>query len=153
MSTSRTQHIVPGTLVLLLAVTVAWLSFTREPADAFLFPRLIASVMLILALWNFIRAVTGLAKVGEGVTVTILARIAPGLLITLVYIFYAAKAFGFYAASTVAFFCLFSIYDSASHKSASVWLKRVAITIAFMAVIYCLFTLLLKVQTPRGMFL
>jgi hypothetical protein len=49
-----------------LAATVTWLSFTREPADAFLFPRIISVVMVLLAAWNFARAALGLARVGAG---------------------------------------------------------------------------------------
>jgi hypothetical protein len=149
---SRLQHLVPASAILALALTVAWLSFTREPGDAFLFPRLIGVVMLLLAVWNFLRAVLGMARVGEGLSLTTLGNIAPGLLVLLVFVYVAAKALGFYAASWTAFLCLYSLYDPASHLAARTWLKRVVVTTAFMAVIYALFSLLLKVQTPRGMF-
>ncbi|MEE9333692.1 MAG: tripartite tricarboxylate transporter TctB family protein [Granulosicoccaceae bacterium] len=153
MSANRAQHIVPAILVLLLAGTVAWISFTREPADAYLFPRLIAGAMLILATWNFIRAAAGLAKVGGGVNAKELLAILPGLLVMVVFVFFAAKKLGFYVASITAFFVLYSLYDPSPHTKPMVWLKRVVISLMFMAVIYGLFTLLLKVQTPRGMFI
>jgi len=152
-SATRAQHIVPGALVLLLASTVTWLSYTGEPVDAFLFPRLISIVMLVLAAWNFGRCVLGLSKVGSGVSLTTIKRIWPGLLVSLVFVFYAAKALGFYTASFVAFLTLFSLYDPASHTQLSSWFKRIVVTVGFMAVIYVLFTVLLRVQTPRGMFL
>lgn len=148
---SRLQHLVPATAVLVLAITVAWLSFTREPAAAFLFPRIIGSIMLLLAAWNFTRALLGMARVGDGLTLPVALNIAPGLLVMLVLVYFAAKFLGFYSAAWLAFLGVYSLYDPASHASASVWLRRLLITTAFMMVIYALFTLLLKVQTPRGL--
>lgn len=151
-SANRLQHLLPATLVLALAVTVTWLSYTREPSDAFLFPRLISSVMIILAIWNFLRAFLGLAKVGDGLTSQTVFRIAPGVIVMIALVYFAAKALGFYVASFLAFLCVYSLYDPASHTALSSWVKRLLITAAFMAVIYALFTLLLKVQTPRGLY-
>ena len=149
---SRAQHLIPATAILILAVTVAWLSYTREPAAAFLFPRMIGSVMLLLAVWNFIRAFLGLAKVGDGLSRTTILRIAPGLVVMLVFVFMAAKALGFYVASYFAFVGIYSFYDPASHRSPAVWGKRCLVAAVFMCVIYGLFAMLLKVQTPRGLF-
>ncbi len=149
---SRAQHLIPAIAILALALIVAWLSYTREPAAAFLFPRLIGSVMLLLALWNFVRALLGMAKVGDGLRGTAVLNLLPGLVLLLVFVLFAAKYLGFYAASTAAFFGVYSLYDPASHLSLRSWLKRLVITIGFMAVIYGLFSLLLKVQTPRGLF-
>lgn len=149
---SRTQHLIPATAILVLAMTVAWLSFTREPAAAFLFPRMIGSVMLLLAAWNFIRAFLGLARVGDGLSRTTITRVAPGLLVMLIFVFLAAKGLGFYVASCLAFVGIYSFYDPASHRSPVVWGKRCLVAAVFMCVIYGLFAMLLKVQTPRGLF-
>ncbi len=149
---NRLQHLLPATLILLLAITVTWLSYTREPSDAFLFPRLISTVMIVLALWNFLRAFLGLARVGDGLSSQTLFRIMPGVIVMSVLVYFAAKALGFYVASFLAFLCVFSLYDPASHTAVSSWVKRLLITAVFMAVIYALFTLLLKVQTPRGLY-
>lgn len=148
----RLQHIIPASAVLLLAIVVSWISFTEEPADAFLFPRLISVAMLLLALWNFARAAMGIAKVGTGFTKDLLLKVAPGIFVTLIYIFYLAKWLGFYTSSTLVFVLLFAIYDPASHTELKSWIKRIAFAIIFMMIMYGLFNLLLKVQTPRGMF-
>ena len=153
MNTQRAQHLFPGLSILALAGTVAYLSFTREPADAFLFPRLIAVVMLVLAAWNFLRAARGLSRVGSGISMATAKAIIPGIIVLVVYVFYAAKFFGFYLSSLIVFFILFSLYDPASHKDVRSWVKRIVVSVLFMLVIYALFTLLLKVQTPRGIFL
>ncbi|MFK8082605.1 MAG: tripartite tricarboxylate transporter TctB family protein [Granulosicoccus sp.] len=151
-TTTRAQHLVPASIILALALSVAYLSFTREPAAAFLFPRFIGSVMLLLALWNFLRAVLGMARIGDGLSAHVVRNLLPGVVLMSVFALFAAKYFGFYVASWVAFFSVFSLYDPASHLAVASWVKRVLITTLFMSVIYCLFTLLLKVQTPRGLF-
>lgn len=152
MTPNRAQHLVPATLVLGLAATVAWLSFTREPAGAFLFPRLISVVMVLLAGWNFARAALGLARVGAGLSAGVLARLTPGVLVMLVYVFLAARWLGFYAASWAAFVAIYALYDPAPHSSAAAWTRRLLVPAGFMVVIYLLFNTLLKVQTPRGIF-
>ena len=152
MTASRLQHIVPGAAILLLAVVVAWLSFTQEPAESFLFPRVISIAFVVLAIWNFIRAVLGLAKVGGGISKTMATNILPGFIVMVVYVFWAAKAVGFYSASAIAFFLVYSLYDPAPASSMQHWLKRLGVTVGFMLVIYALFNLLLRVQTPRGLF-
>lgn len=151
-ASSRAQHLLPAMLILALAATVAWLSFTREPSSAFLFPRIISVVMLILASWNFGRAALGLAKVGSGIDKRELAAVLPGLIVIGVVVFFAAKALGFYVASFAGFVILYSLYDPASHLQWQSWLRRFAVALGFMLVIYALFSLLLKVQTPRGLF-
>lgn len=153
MTSHRMQHLVPAFIILGLAAIVTWLSFTQEPAEAFLFPRIIAVVFLVLAVWNFIRAATGLAKVGRGIAKQDAINLLPGLIVMLVLVFWAAKALGFYVSSTIAFFAVYSLYDPASYAGAIDWLKRMVVTVAFMAVIYTLFALVLQVQTPRGLFI
>jgi len=153
MTSHRMQHLVPAFIILGLAAIVTWLSFTQEPAEAFLFPRIIAVVFMVLAVWNFIRAATGLAKVGRGIEKQDAINLMPGLIVMLVLVFWAAKALGFYVSSTLAFFAVYSLYDPAPLASTRDWLKRAVITAAFMAVIYALFSLVLQVQTPRGLFI
>jgi hypothetical protein len=152
ISLPRIQHIVGSGLVACVGAWVTYVSYTQQPSEAFLFPRLIATVFFVLALWTFIKACLGWTKVGNGVSVTQLSNLAPGLLVALVYIFWAAKGLGFYTATTIAFFILLSLYDPAPHTALKSWLKRIFITACFMVVMYGLFALLLKVYTPREIF-
>ena len=108
--------------------------------------------MLVLAIWNFIRALLGMARVGDGLERRAVLNIFPGLVVIGIFVLFAAKYFGFYVASYVTFMIIYSLYDPASHTSPKTWGKRLLITSIFMGVIYALFTLLLKVQTPRGLF-
>ena len=148
----RTQHIVASGLVAAVGVWVAYVSYTQEPADAFLFPRLISAVFVVLALWTFGKAVLGRTKVGNGLQGAALLNILPGLLTALVYIFWAAEALGFYTATTMTVLILVSIYDPAPHTVFRAWARRLLVTAGFMAVMYGLFAVLLNVFTPREIF-
>jgi asparagine N-glycosylation enzyme membrane subunit Stt3 len=148
----RTQHIIASGIVAAVGIWVTYISYTQQPAQAFLFPRLIATVFVVLALWTFGKALLGRSKVGNGLSREALINIAPGLLLALVYIFWAAKALGFYTATTIAFFILLTLYDPAPHNEARSWVKRVVVTAVFMAVMYGLFASLLNVFTPREIF-
>lgn len=151
-SLPRIQHIAASGIVAAVGIWVTYISYTQQPAEAFLFPRLIATVFVVLALWTFAKALLGWTKVGAGLSIRAMTNLAPGLIVALVYVFWAAKGLGFYTATTIAFFILLSLYDPAPHRAAGTWLKRVIITAVFMAVMYGLFAKLLKVYTPREIF-
>ena len=151
-SLPRLQHIVGSGIVAAVGIWVAYVSYTQQPTEAFLFPRLIATVFVVLALWTFAKACLGWTKVGNGITVRQFTNLLPGLIIALIYIFWAAKGLGFYTATTIAFFILLSLYDPAPHTALKSWGKRILITAVFMAVMYGLFAKLLKVYTPREIF-
>ena len=148
----RTQHIIASGLVAAVGIWVAYVSYTQQPVEAFVFPRLISTVFVVLALWTFGKAILGRTKVGNGLSGPAMARIAPGLIIALIYVFWAAKGFGFYTGATIAFFILLSLYDPAPHNQLKSWLRRILITAGFLAVMYGLFALLLNVFTPREVF-
>ena len=151
-SANRLQHLVPALIVLAVAAVVAVTSWTQQPADVFVFPRLVSVFFVILALWNATRAVLGLSKVGTGLSLREALNILPGALVMIALIYGAAKFFGFYAASSVAFLTIATLYDPAKLTSLRAWLVRIAESAAFMGVIYLLFAVLLRVQTPRGLF-
>jgi len=145
------QHVSTATMILLGAITVVWVSFTSEPSEAFLFPKILSGVMLSLAAWNAYRAWSGLSQVGVGLGKQEFIYLLPGLLVSLALIFFCAKFFGFYVASAVSFFIVYSVYDSTPITQLSGWVRRLVITAGFMLIIYLLFAMLLQVQTPRGL--
>lgn len=148
----RNQHIIASGLVAAVGVWITYISYTAEPADAFLFPRIISTVFVVLALWTFGKALLGRTRIGIGLSGEAIKNIMPGLIISLVYIFWAAKSLGFYTASTITFFILLSLYDPAPHSEFRTWGKRIIITAGFLAVMYGLFAMLLNVFTPREIF-
>lgn len=152
MKASISEHRITSGAILAVAAWVTYVSYTGEPSGAFLFPRIIATIMIVLAAWNFYRAITGVSKIGEGVTLDLAKTIAPGVAVLIIYIFFAATFFGFYVSSLAAFIALYALYDPANHTSIKSWVKRAFAALVFMVVIYGLFNVLLKVQTPRGLF-
>ena len=149
---NRTQHIISSGLIAFVGLWVCWVSYTQQPAEAFLFPRLISSVFVVLALWTFGKAIMGWSKVGNGVSARAFMQMLPGLLVAILYVFWAAKGLGFYTATSLCFFILLSLYDPAPHTEPRSWIKRLIISGVFMVVIYGLFAKLLKVYTPREIF-
>jgi len=147
-SLPRLQHIIASGLIAVIGAWVAWISYTQQPAEAFLFPRLISTVFVVLAVWTFVKALLGWTKVGHGLGVHDFANLLPGLVVLLIYVFWAAKALGFYTAGGITFFILLAYYDPAPHRALRSWIKRIAITAGFLAVMYGLFAKLLKVYTP-----
>jgi len=149
---NRTQHIISSGLVAFVGLWVCGISYTQQPAEAFLFPRLISSVFVALALWTFGKAIMGWSKVGNGVSARAFMQMLPGLLVAILYVFWAAKGLGFYTATSICFFILLSLYDPAPHTEPRSWINRLIISGVFMVVIYGLFAKLLKVYTPREIF-
>lgn len=149
---SRIEHMVASGLIAAVGLWVAYISYTQQPAEAFVFPRLVSTVFVVLALWTFGKACLGLSKVGAGLSGGMFVRLLPGLAVAGIYIFWAAKGLGFYTATTIAVFILLSLYDPSPNGAIRTWLKRAIITAIFMVVMYGLFAKLLKVYTPREIF-
>ena len=134
---------------MLIGLWVAWISFTQNPTEAFLFPRLISTIFLALSIWTFVAAWVKTSDVSSTISTAIWMNILPGLIIGAICVFWMSKAFGFYTASTITVFSLISYYDPASHRQISSWAKRILVTAGFIAVMYLLFAMLLGVFTPR----
>lgn len=134
---------------MLIGLWVAWISFTQNPTEAFLFPRLISTIFLALSIWTFVAALVKTSDVSSTISTAIWMNILPGLIIGAICVFWMSKAFGFYTASTITVFSLISYYDPASHRQISSWAKRILVTAGFIAVMYLLFAMLLGVFTPR----
>lgn len=149
----RLQQTIPSGLVLLLAIWITVISFDVEDPGPFLFPRLIALAMLALAAFSFQRALRGRSRTGTGLDRELLRNIAPGIALMLVYVFFAAEFLGFYVASFIAFLLLYTLYDPHGHADLSTWIRRLGISAGFIAVMYGLFALVLKVQAPQGILL
>lgn len=147
------QHRIASGVILVVAAWVCWISFTQQPAEAFLFPRIISVAFLALSVVTFIKAMLRQTKVGAGLSFEAMKNMLPGLAVAIIYIFWAAKTLGFYTSSTIVFFILLSLYDPSPNNELKTWIKRAVITAGFTAIMYALFAVLLNVFTPRGMFI
>ena len=147
------QHRVSSGIIAAVALWVCWISFTQQPSEAYLFPRIISVCFLVLSVWTFVKALLGRSRVGNGLSMQAVKNMTPGLFVSAIYVLWAAKTLGFYTASTITFFVLLSLYDPSPNSEPKTWMKRVLTTAGFIAVMYALFAVVLKVYTPRGLFM
>jgi hypothetical protein len=133
---------------LLIALGIYTLSALPEDPEAYLFPRLISIGMALLAVALLVESFSpaGQEHSYQRVPWTV---IAPGLAIFVIYL-YAIEEVGFYFSAFVAFFVLVTIY-APERRSVRGWVNRSSVAALFIGVVYAVFGLLLKVQTPAGL--
>ena len=136
-----------GIGALVLGVTLYALAGDSE---AYLFPRIIALVIGALGLAITAGSVLQRAPQLPDASAAWL-KILPVLAVFLAYS-WTMEALGFYVSAFAAFLVIVWIY-APEPFSARVAAVRVAISAAFIAAIYALFSVLLNVQTPRGILL
>tara|TARA_R110002074_G_scaffold346316_1_gene516716 strand:- start:31 stop:483 length:453 start_codon:yes stop_codon:yes gene_type:complete len=133
---------------LLAAALFAFLSFYGTDADTYLFPRIIAIVLTLLALVLFIG---NSAKGGDNRDSGIhFKAIWPGLVIGLIFAL-VMEDLGFYASSFLAFLAILMFYGKRSPWNASALVKKTLVSLAFMVILYLLFWIGLNVRTPTGL--
>lgn len=141
-------RLLPGLLMLGLASAIAWASFSAGEPQAYLFPRLLSVVMLVLTLLNL--AGEWRRRGGYGLSGPMLWRMLPGFAVLLGLTAWAAQTIGFYVASFAAMFLIVCFYDP-RRRSPGRFARHALVSLAFMAVLYLLFQQILQVQTPRGL--
>lgn len=146
----RLQQSAAALIILAVACWIAFVSFNVEDPQPYLFPQLFSGIMAALAVMALTRAARGLNRTGVGIGRQKFGNILPGLAVMLVYAFLLAEWLGFYSAAFLGMLTLYSLYDPLSHRSVRNWAVRLAVTVGFVAVIYAVFALGLKVQTPPG---
>lgn len=146
----RLQQSVAAVIILAVAGWITIVSFDVEDPQPYLFPQLFSGIMIALSLMALLRAARGKNRTGAGVGGRQFLNIAAGLAIMLVYVFALAEWLGFYSAAFLAMLTLYSLYDPQPHRNPRTWAVRLAVTVGFVAVIYAVFALGLKVQTPQG---
>lgn len=149
----RTQQSIAAGVILALSLWVAYVSFNVDDPQPYLFPRLFSVVMVVLAAIALLRALRGTNRTGTVMGTIQIVRILPVLVMMIVYVFALIPFLGFYTAAALSFFSIYTIYDPESHLSPMTWVKRLVITAGFIGVIYLVFALGLKVQTPRALFI
>ena len=144
------QQSIAALVILAVGCWIAIVSFNVEDPQPYLFPQLFSGIMVVLALMAVLRAARGRDRTGAGIGIRKFLNIAPGLAVMLVYVFVLAEWLGFYVAAFLSMLTLYSLYDPNPHRKVRTWVVRLAVTVGFVAVIYAVFALGLKVQTPEG---
>ncbi len=131
-------------LIKLSACLAVYASYTQTPSEAFIFPQVISTLWLILALCDKNHVMR--------ITQEDFLSLLPGLGICIVYVFWAIDFLGFYTSTATALFSLITLYDPAPHTVLKSWTKRVLITGICVIIIYLIFAIILQIYTPPERF-
>ena len=127
-----------------LSILLVVASFSGGHSEAYLFPRIITSIMLVLSLLLLIQHFYG--KNHPKKTINI-AKLAPFFILIIIFVL-LGENLGFYLCASLMFLTICYFYYPEKRDMKKV-LFFFLICTAFMMAIYFLFTFLLKVQVPR----
>ena len=133
-------------IVTLVGAFLVYSSFILGDSENYLFPRLISATIAILTIMLWFEK-------GEADKSTNFKDLMPGIAIASAFIL-LLKILGFYLASMIVFFTLVMYYTKPM-ESKDFWrvlLIKLGVAFVFTFALYGLFTLLLKVHTPEGLF-
>jgi len=142
----NTQIKISTLIITAVSALLFYASFVIGDSENYLFPRLIAGTIAALTLLLYFEK-------GDPDKSTNFKDLFPGLTIAIAYIL-LLKIIGFYVGSMILFFALVMIY-SKSKESTDFWrvlLIKLGVTIVFTLTLYGLFTLILNVRMPGGLF-
>ncbi|MCP4186503.1 MAG: tripartite tricarboxylate transporter TctB family protein [Gammaproteobacteria bacterium] len=134
---------------LAISAIFAFLSFYNTDAETYLFPRIIAIVLAILSVILFIsNSATG--ENTKRYASEYFTDIWPGLVIGFIYLL-TMEDLGFYISSFLAFLAVLILYGRRGISNPKALGTKVAVSAAFMLILFLLFWNGLHVRTPTGL--
>ena len=130
-------------LVLILSILLAYASFSGGTSEAYIFPKLLSTVMIIL---SFLSLVLYLYNKNEKITEVDIKKLSIYLSSLLLFLVFG-ELLGFYFLAVLIFLIICYVYSEKKNKKSIFY--NFLITICFMTSIYLLFAILLKLQAPR----
>jgi len=130
--------------IMILSMLLAIASFGAGNPEAYLFPRIITSIMLLLSL--LLLVFHFYEKNYQTETINI-SKLSP-ILILIIFFIFAGEYLGFYFSTSIIFLTV-SYFYFPRKKDVKKLLFFLLIGACFMTTIYFLFSFLLKVQVPR----
>ncbi len=145
------REIIAAVIATVATVVYAASSFLQDDPEVFLFPRILAVVMIILTacIWAAARPENSPRGTHDPIQ---WPALIPGVVIAAGY-FVVLEWLGFYSSSFVAFFLLTLVYDKQGNLDRKSLLRKLAVTTGFLAALYLLFWHGLHVRTPTGVLL
>jgi len=132
--------------ILFISILLAYASFTggsENSSEAYLFPKLITFVMIILSsfslIFYFLNKSFSVAEVD-------IKKLSIYLISLILFIFFG-EIVGFYFFAILLFFI--NSYYYSEDKNIKKIIQNMIVTVIFMLFIYFLFSIMLKVQVPR----
>jgi len=129
--------------ILLISIMLAYASFSGKQSEAYLFPKIITSVMIILSSLSLVIYFFEKTKKTTEVNISKLSI----YLISLILFIFFGEILGFYFLTVILFLTVCYFYSE--QKNFKIIIYNILITSLFMLFIYLLFSILLKVQVPR----
>ena len=129
--------------ILFISIMLAYASFSGKQSEAYLFPKIITSVMIIL---SSLSLVIYFFEKTKKITEVNLSKLSIYLISLILFIFFG-EILGFYFLTTLLFLTVCYFYSE--QKNFKIIIYNILITSLFMLFIYFLFSILLKVQVPR----
>ena len=137
-------------IVFLFSGLLLWLCTGHEDPEVYLFPFIVSAVLFALSVLALSRELLGLSGTTDIQSIPIL-RLIPIFVIIVAYVM-AVEYFGMYSSSLVALFLIAVVYHPAENIISRLS-SSALISAGFIGAMYVLFTVLLKLQAPRGIFL
>ena len=132
--------------ILFISILLAYASFTggsENSSEAYLFPKLITFVMIILSsfslIFYFLKKSFSIAEVD-------IKKLSIYLISLILFVFFG-EIVGFYFFAILLFFI--NSYYYSEDKNIKKIIQNMIVTFIFMLFIYFLFSIILKVQVPR----
>ncbi len=140
----------------LIAAILLLASFYGTDAEVYLFPRIAAVCIAILALVLLFSVFTSSSSnepsAAAPAKLVNWSSLLPGLAVGVAYILSLEKL-GFYASSFLAFLVITMLYGKRGAIDPKAVLYKLLVSAVFMSVLYLLFWKLLHVRTPTGLLL
>jgi len=131
-------------VALLLSGILVTASFSGGNSEAYLFPRIISSIMVFLAILLLIFHFNEKKHQDQKINIV---KLAPFFILIVIFILLGEKL-GFYLSTSMIFLIISFVYFTKKKNFKNI-LLFIIVGFCFMCVIYFLFTFLLKVQVPR----
>ena len=140
----KINYLISLIFVLVLSFLLGYASFSGSSPEAYLFPKIITSVMIslsgLLLIFYFFDNKQTVKEIN-------LSKLFIYLLLIIIFLF-LGEILGFYFSTTLIFFSICHFYSQEKNNLKSL-IYNVMISSGFMLSIYFLFSVLLKVQVPR----
>ena len=143
------EHIAALTTAIVALVALI-ASFYNTDAEVYLFPRIAAVIIAILAAVLVLKVVKSSTTLGSEFPKLIKWKtLLPGLAVGVIYLF-LLEIVGFYVTSFFAYFSICVIYGRCDMTDRKRGIFKLAVSTIFMIVLFLLFWNLLHVRTPTG---
>ena len=129
--------------LLILSILLAYASFSGDSSEAYLFPKLLSSVMIILSTFSTITYFYNKSEKIAKIDIKKLSIYLCSLVLFLIF----GEFLGFYFLALLIF--LITCFFYSEKKNKKIIFYNFLITLFFMLFVYFLFSILLKVQVPR----